>query len=71
MRLHLLRNPWGCLCALSEVKVSKGVCAMYVNTNREITTQSIYRYLEFTRCIAVGKETERNAQVDDTLEKNE
>jgi hypothetical protein len=44
---------------------------MYVgralNKNREIAPQAVYCDLKFTRCIAVGKETKRNAHVDDAL----
>jgi hypothetical protein len=41
--------------------------ARVVNTNREIASQAFFCNLKFSRCIAMGKKTKRNAQVDDTL----
>ena len=40
-----------------------------LNTNRKITSQTVYRNLEFGRRITVGEKTKCNAQVDDTLTK--
>lgn len=38
-----------------------------VDTNWEIAPQACCCNLEFPRCVAMGEETKRNAQVDDTL----
>ena len=42
-----------------------------VNTDREIASQALFGNLEFSRCVPVGEETKRNAQVDDGLTKVE
>lgn len=70
--LHLPHSPWGYLCALSVARLTVSTCvACVTKTDREITSETVYCDLEFTRCIAVGKETKCDAQVDDALTKNE
>ena len=67
---HPLHSPWGYLCALSVGALSgsmSGICVL--NTNREIASQALFGDLEFSRCVPVGEETKRNAQVDDGLTK--
>jgi len=68
VRPPLLHTLSGCRCALSAVNLSESLGAMQVsNANREVDPKAFDRNLEFGRCIAVGKETKCNAQVDDTL----
>lgn len=72
VRPPLLHTLSDCRCALSVANLSGSMGAVHMtNANREVDPKTIDCNLKFTRCIAVGKQTKCNAQVDDALVKGE